>query len=78
MKRLITCDDCAQNWRKAVGKYPGEHVKIAKGSALRDFRCDDCNDHLGKGSIVHAVSVYTDGTPYFQWEDGFISKAAGD
>ena len=78
MKRDISCDECAEKWRAAVGKYPGEHIKIVKGTALSDFSCDGCNAHLEKGSIVHAVSLYTARTPYLPWEDECINVVAKD
>lgn len=73
MKCEITCAKCTERWRKMVGKYPGEHIKLVEGSALRDFICDGCGTPLPIGQTVHAMSLYTARTPYFSWEADFIA-----
>ena len=74
MKREITCAECVKNWRAMVGKYPGEEIKIIEGSALRDYVCDDCVRPLPEGSTVYAMSLYTERTPYSEWEHDFIKE----
>ena len=74
MKREITCPQCVERWRALVGKYPGEEIKIVEGSARKAFVCDGCACPLPKGTTVYAMSLYTQRTPYFPWEDDFIAQ----
>lgn len=72
MLRRVCCGDCVQPWQDAVGKYPGEYVKIVEGTLHVDCRCDGCNKPLVNGVAANCVSVSTNRTPYFAWEHEFI------
>jgi hypothetical protein len=72
MKRELVCKACVGGWQKLVGKYPGEDVKIVKGTALRDYVCDDCGKPIGEKEFAAAVSVSTPRTPYTAWETDCI------
>jgi hypothetical protein len=74
MTRRVCCETCVPFWRKAVGKYPGEDVKVVKGTLHTDCNCDNCNRPLKIGTIAFCVSVSTASTPYFKWEHEFIGE----
>lgn len=80
MKRVIACEKCSLEYHgyPASKEGPEEWVKKVKGKALKDYGCDRCGEDISKGSDCVAVSVFTDGIPYFVWEDEFIKRRRDD
>lgn len=74
MTRRVTCPSCAPVWRKLVGRYPGEDVKLVEGILHVDCRCDECNKPLTVGQRAFCVSLSTPRTPYFRWEHEFVGE----
>lgn len=80
MKQMIICRNCRESWEAQIGKHAGEHVKLVKGKALKDFLCDSCvpATTISKGEHCSAVSIWTDRMPipYYPWEHDYIEEAA--
>ena len=74
MKREVCCEKGAASWRKLIGKYPGENVKVVEGELTRTCICDSCvSEHdLKIGEKAFCVSVWTDGMSYRPWEGDFL------
>lgn len=77
MKREIVCPDqsCQGVWEGMVGKYPGEDVKVVKGTLCVPCICDCCGKGLPEGSAAAAVSVSTSERPYSPWESEYLVAA---
>lgn len=80
MRQTIACEECVPYWR-TVAKDPrvaadGESVTVVTGKALRNYRCDDCNAELERGSVCYAVGVIGKGqNPRTGWESLHIDVA---
>lgn len=87
MKRGINCLDCAKIWKKVSGvkldsnpldialqHSQNEGVKQVAGKLNRHCLCDCCSRKLVIGESVIAVSVYSDSSPYYEWESEFIAN----
>lgn len=68
MKREILCPPCSQIVLGRMAAYPGEGHKSVHGKSKRSLRCDKCNDAIPIGAKCHAISMYSDRLPYFEWE----------
>ena len=81
MKRQIVCNKCKDSLRKLFPTdmpYPGEHVKLVKGKAKKDFMCDRCGCDINATDNCWAVSIWADygGIPYYEWEDEYLFDIA--
>ncbi len=86
MTRQVLCIPCAENRQKlhkTPNPYPGEHIKMLKGSATRAFLCDDCGKeiHPSVECVTYTLytardAVHTGSLPYWPWEAEYISGAA--
>lgn len=74
MTRRVCCRNCVRFWRRMVGKYSGEDVKVVKGTLHLRCRCDECNRTLEIGTIAFCVSVSTASTPYSAWEHEYVGE----
>lgn len=79
MKREVVNEVGRQWWKKMQGRFPGEHIKIVRGSALRDMTCDYTGERIHKGEPCACVSVWTDalseqGKGYYPWETEYIER----
>lgn len=54
---------------------PAEYGKLLAGRCRDNFVCDHCDDPLTVGAFAWAWSVWTDRTPYSEWEHEFLSSA---
>lgn len=78
MKRNLECRDCAKRWVDAP-RYDGEHVKAVAGvvrATSRSLICDGCASPLEPGAAAVAISVSTERTPYFAWEEDYLEDPA--
>lgn len=81
MNRQIICDNgCKDRLTKLFGhdpetettKFDGEYCKFVPGAARLDFICDQCGAPIKAGADCWAMSIWTDRTPYSNWEPGYI------
>lgn len=88
MKREICCPTCAEHWRVSMrwtkgrtpGKFPGfnengEGMRQVSGKADIGCTCDGCGKDIETGEAAVAVSIYSKGAPYFEWEGEFIDTS---
>lgn len=56
--------------------YPGEHVRLYRGIAKRQFICDNCGETIEEGKDCTAVSIWADygGIPYYPWESEYVGE----
>lgn len=86
MKREILCRSCCSEFILSIGavgsgpsfasatKYPGEFVRVIEGRSMSTFVCDLCGVGLNVGEAAAALSIYTERTPYSEWESTFIKS----
>ena len=86
MNRNIYCGKCKDDFLNKFGLkyskeldrfvdcYPGEHSKIVKGKALRNYYCDLCGKNIDHDKECYAVSFWADygGIQYYEWEHEYI------
>lgn len=76
MVRKILCKKCEKESRKLFptsSPYPGEFIIFTPGIAKKTMMCDDCGLDLAVEDEVCAFSISTDRTPYYPWEEEFIT-----
>ena len=75
MKQEICTREAAEDWRKLIGKFEHEYIKIVNGTAKYDFVCDQTGQPIHKGDPCCAVSVWREPMQtYYAWESSFIDK----
>jgi hypothetical protein len=58
-----------------VDPYPGEHQKILRGFAKKQFICDRCGEVILVNQECLTSSIWADhgGIPYYPWETQYIT-----
>lgn len=75
MKCEIVCLECKDQLREMFptdNPFPGEHINLKKGKALKEYICDKCNAGIDEGELCYAFSVWTDQQERLNWEWDFI------
>lgn len=79
MKRCLVCKKCVGAWIALIGKYPGEEVKIVKGTSKAAFVCDDCGSSIERQHFAAAVTVSREPEPRgITWEGDYIKPFPSD
>ena len=92
MKREILCMSCVPKPMglklmhteagdpMLVNPYPGEHQKVIKGRAKKQYICDRCGNDIYEETECVASSIWADygGIPYYPWETAYITFQKGE
>lgn len=76
MKREILCESCGKKTRARNPNdtpYPGEHIKLIEGHALKQYNCDQCNLDINKGDPCWGYTMWSENhKAYYPWEHQFL------
>jgi len=78
MKREIICPECKEKLRKLFttdNPYEDEHVKFLRGTALKNYICDNCGNIINENDLCYAFTIWADYSPapYQEWEHKYIN-----
>ena len=60
--------------KRPLTEFEGEYVKLMQGTSRKDFTCDLCGGDIGPMEKAYAFTIYTDRTPYSEWESIYLYR----